>query len=123
MKKIPEEDLLAEIDRLADGDDPPSAIDMREEGQYSDVTYQNRFGSWEAALEAAGFEPTGMIYSEEKLLADLREMGQELGRPPSSGEMRTEGPHSAKTYQRRFGSWAGALDAAGFDLRRGRGPD
>lgn len=123
MKKIPEEDLIAELERLADGDDPPTVFDMRDEGRYSDVTYHNHFGSWGAALKAAGFDSTGYAHSDEELLTALREMADDLGRPPSSVEMREEGPHAAKTYQRRFGSWAAALDAAGLELRRGRGPD
>lgn len=120
MRKIAEEELLAEIDRLADGDDPPSSTKMNEAGEYSAVTYENRFGSWRAALEEAGYERPTNQYSEAELLAALRQMADDRDRPPTSTEMKQEGPHTAKTYERRFGSWDAALDAAGLDtIERG----
>lgn len=120
MEKIPEEDLLAEIHRLADGNEPPTSIEMREEGRYSSVTYQNRFGWWTNALEVAGYSSSQRTYTNEELLATLREMADDLGWPPSSHEMRTEGPHAPSTYRDRFGTWAAALEAAGLDPARGR---
>jgi 5-methylcytosine-specific restriction endonuclease McrA len=35
----------------------PEARDMEQDGPYSQNTYQNRFGSWNNAVEKAGFEP------------------------------------------------------------------
>lgn len=113
--KIPREDLLEEIHRLADGEEPPSSIEMEEDGRYSAVTYENRFGSWRAALEAAGFDGPRWEQTDEDLLAALRAMADDLGRSPTSAEMKADGPHTAKTYQRRFGSWKAALEAAGLD--------
>lgn len=115
MTRIPREDLLAEIDRLADGDDPPSATDMRADGEYAEVTYQNRFGSWVAALEAAGYNAPKQQFTAEELIEDLQAFAEELGHSPSSYEMDNDGPHAPHTYRREFGSWDEALAAAGID--------
>jgi hypothetical protein len=49
--------LLAEIERLADGDVPPTSPEMSEKGDYSISTYVRAFDSWNNALRAAGYEP------------------------------------------------------------------
>lgn len=50
-------DLLDEIRRLADGFIPPSKDEMRIDGRFSKDIYNTRFGSWNNAVEAAGFDP------------------------------------------------------------------
>lgn len=56
--RIPEEDLLDELRRLADElDKTPSGPDMAADGEYSPSTYRRRFGSWNGAIETAGLEP------------------------------------------------------------------
>ncbi len=56
-KNIAEEDLIDEIRRLNDDlGRPPSASEMDELGEYSAATYSNKFDSWSAAIEEAGFE-------------------------------------------------------------------
>lgn len=115
MTKIPREDLLAEIQRLADGDTPPSATDMRADGAYTDVTYHHRFGSWREALEAAGFDSPQQEYTADELVANLRAFAEELGHSPTSTEMDEAGPHAPRTYRTQFGSWGEALDAADLD--------
>ncbi|GAA0276381.1 hypothetical protein GCM10009000_109610 [Halobacterium noricense] len=56
--KIPRDELLTELTRVADeiDDPPPSQSDMTEHGAYSVWTYKNRFGSWTNAREAAGLD-------------------------------------------------------------------
>lgn len=53
--QISDADLIAELQRLADElGETPSSVDMQHEGDYSNVTYTRRFGSWSEALDAAG---------------------------------------------------------------------
>lgn len=110
---IPREDLLDEIRRLADDlGRTPTKRDMNDLGAYSGRLYFDRFDSWNAAVEEAGLEPNPQRArgpSDEELLAELRRLASELGRSPSSREMRRYGTHSDSTYVRRFGSWDNAL--------------
>ncbi|MFW5917265.1 MAG: homing endonuclease associated repeat-containing protein [Halorubrum sp.] len=115
-ERISDEDLLAELERMAtDRGATPTFQEMERDGAYSPRTYVNRFGSWNEALEAADLEPrgTGRV-SEADLLADLRRLRDELGTQPIADDVRERGAYSLATYQRRFGSWSGAKDAA-FD--------
>lgn len=51
----------------------------------------------------------------EDLLDDLRQFAEQLGRTPTTREMREHGPHSEWIYADRFGTWFQALEAAGLD--------
>ncbi|GAB7010231.1 homing endonuclease associated repeat-containing protein [Halorubrum trueperi] len=111
------EELIAELHRVAEEcGDTPTKEDMAEYGDPAPDTYSGKFGSWNAALEAAGFTPrteTKRI-STEDLCTALRELADEQGVPPKTSEMNQRGPYSAGTYYNRFGSWEKALDAAGI---------
>ena len=116
-QKIQTEELLAELNRLADkkdGTDPPTAAAMNEEGTYWASTYRRRFGSWKEALETAGFDPPQPTVTDADLIAELRRLADEISDVPTYDEMVSNGRHGAATYARRFGSWNAALEAAGF---------
>lgn len=56
--RVPTEELLAEIESLAEKlGRPPRWADNRREGRFSVTTYQKRFGSWVKTLQAAGYDP------------------------------------------------------------------
>ncbi|GAB3411119.1 hypothetical protein GCM10027435_02400 [Haloparvum alkalitolerans] len=112
-----DDELLAELERVADEHGaPPSFQAMEDYGQYGTRTYVRRFGSWNEAVEAAGFEPAEQDskLSEETLIADLHRLADELGEQPVSTDVVEYGEHSLATYQRHFGSWSTAVDVA-FD--------
>ena len=97
----------------------PSLNEINElDGFPSGTTYENRFGSWTGALAAAGMEPRSPPrgYDREELLAILHATADELGHPPSWGEMkqRDETP-CPETFASHFGTWRGALETAGFE--------
>lgn len=54
----------------------------------------------------------------EALLAALRELNDDLGQPPTAGEMDALGRFSVSTYQNYFSTWSKALQAAGLEPHR-----
>ncbi|WP_232700840.1 homing endonuclease associated repeat-containing protein [Halobacterium wangiae] len=121
MASLSEDDLLEEIDRLAaEYGRPPTLQELRDHGEYGASTYYTYFGSWQDALEAAGYEPRPpqTAATKQELLEELQRLANEIGHPPSVSEMNVEGVYWASTYKNHFDSWANALEAAGLDSTR-----
>jgi hypothetical protein len=80
-------------------------------------TVIEHFGTWNAAKRAAGLFPRRFL-TRDDLLAQLRALGDELGRTPSTSDLaaRRRSLPSASLYAHTFGSFAGALREAGFDV-------
>jgi hypothetical protein len=80
-------------------------------------TVIERFGSWNAAKRRAGLRPRRFATREE-LLDPLRELGSELGRTPTGGDLqrRRASMPSKSLYWHTFGSLRNALREAGFDV-------
>jgi Homing endonuclease associated repeat len=80
-------------------------------------TVIEHFGSWNAAKRAAGLVPRRFATREE-LLGLLRELGDELGRPPTARDIdEHKGRMPSKSlYWHTFGSLTNALREAGFDM-------
>jgi Homing endonuclease associated repeat len=80
-------------------------------------TVIEHFGSWNAAKRAAGLVPRRFATREE-LLGLLRELGDELGRPPTARDIdEHKGRLPSKSlYWHTFGSLSTALREAGFDV-------
>lgn len=97
----------------------PTAEEMDRYGDYQSAVYRDRFGSWDAAVEAASLAPPAesrqVRYSDAELRTHLRELADDLGQPPTTGEMNTVDGPTALTYQYRFGSWTAALEAVGLE--------
>lgn len=117
---LPEKELLGELHRLKRIlDKVPSEEDMAERGGYGVSTYWSRFGSWNAAIEEAGYQPNSdrTCRSDEELCEELSRLRDDLGRPPTTREMDAKGSFSSVVYQNRWGSWNDALEAAGLMSR------
>ncbi|HYZ77411.1 MAG TPA: hypothetical protein VE596_08560 [Gaiellaceae bacterium] len=80
-------------------------------------TVIEHFGSWNAAKRQAGLVPRRFATRAE-LLGLLRELGEELGRPPSAKDIdaRKRSMPSKSLYWHTFGSLTNALREAGFDV-------
>ena len=80
-------------------------------------TVIEHFGTWNAAKRAAGLRPRRYI-SREELVAQLRELGEELGRTPTVRDIEERrGRMASKSLiWHTFGSLAAALTEAGFDV-------
>ena len=94
---------------------PPKVVDVKE----STTTmppynrYYQEFNSWNNALAAAGLEPNIFYYSKPELIAILKQKAKKLGRSPKISDMRSDKlVPSYATYQKMFGSWNKALEAA-----------
>jgi hypothetical protein len=102
---------------------PLSVEWLRAEPEHpSATTVRVHFGSWDAALEAAGLvaepQPThgSRPWSDAEILTALRAWAEEHGRPPAAidwlrGTMHRPGAGAVRNH---FGSWALALEAAGI---------
>jgi hypothetical protein len=80
-------------------------------------TVIEHFGSWNAAKRQAGLVPRRFATRAE-LVGLLRELGEELGRPPSARDLdeRKGQVPSKSLYWHTFGSLTNALREAGFDV-------
>ncbi len=119
-KRYSDEQILAELRACAErlgrsptmrefAADPQTAVHPQ--------TVIEHFGSWNAAKRAAGLVPRRFVTREE-LLGLLRELGDELGRPPSARDLdeRRGRVPSKSLYWHTFGSLSNALREAGFDV-------
>jgi hypothetical protein len=65
-RKIPTDDLLNELQRLAKKfNKVPTKKQMNDVGEYYGQSYRKRFGSWSEAVRQAGFEPNQRIPESE----------------------------------------------------------
>lgn len=96
---------------------PPSVEDVEEQSDQIAVDYIAQFGSWDAALEAAGISPRTARdrTTSDALLAALRRASDSLGHTPEPGEVSEHTDWTADAYARRFGSYHEACEAAGVD--------
>jgi hypothetical protein len=78
---------------------------------------RSRFGSWDAALRAAGYRARSRGHTPDVLIAALRQEAGRLGRPPAQREWATASPHrpNASSVVHAFGSWTAGLRAAGLE--------
>lgn len=117
--KIPTRELKDELRRVAEQvGRSPSRTEMQDLGKYGTTTYRKRFGAWSTALGEAGLTPRQQKnYSDEELIRELWRMDREHTSPPKYREMDEHGKYGTTTYEKRFGSWNEALQAAGLDTR------
>jgi hypothetical protein len=110
------ERALAALQELADelGRAPRSSDLAGYPGMPSVGTVRTLFGSWAAALGEFGASPYRVVRSDGELIAALRAVRRELGRPPRPSDLQRGRPRVA-TLRRRFGSWHATLSAAGIE--------
>jgi hypothetical protein len=119
-RRYSNEQILAELKSSAErlGRSPTMREFERDPGtRIHPQTVIERFGSWNAAKRLAGLRARRFATREE-LLGELRVLGDELGRPPTGGDLqRRRGTMPSKSlYWHVFGSLRNALREAGFDV-------
>ncbi len=113
---IPVGELLSDLKRVADSLERRTVTreQYRVHGHFGNATISRRFGSWGAALKAAGLKPTGWKppATEEDLFDNMANVWEHVGRQPKHKDFRRPiSRYSNTTYVNRFGSWRGALEA------------
>src|SRR4051794_26457474 len=122
-KRYTDEQILAELRACAERLDKSPTMREFSADQATRVhpqTVIEHFGSWNAAKRAAGLVPRRFATRGE-LLGLLRELGEELGRPPTARDIdEHKGRMPSKSlYWHTFGSLSTALREAGFDVAVG----
>ena len=128
-RNVPDRELVRDLRRVARnaGRRHVTSAFYAEQGTFRPNTLARRFGSWNAALGAAGLKVTQHWgVSDAVLLKNLGDVWRKLGRQPACRELTKRGGFSkfaGATYKRRFGTWHNALRAfEAFTDKRGR-PD
>ena len=110
------EEIAAELQKLAaeKGQSTITMHDLRSSDLLSERVVINRFGTWRAALEAAGLQLSsrGRRWTDEDYFENLLTVWTHYGRAPRYGEM--DKPPSQITsgaYESKFGSWGRAKQA------------
>lgn len=114
-RRVSKEALLEDLERVAEEiGGRPTLRDVEEHGEYGPMTYIRRFGSWNEALEAAGFEARTYHanVSQEEMIEELHRLADVLDKRPSMREMNEHGKYSPNTYHENFGAWSTALEIA-----------
>jgi len=125
--KYTEEELVAYLHDRIDGDTPPAAQEWKQaDHNPSYNAYLRCFGSWDDALNAAGYDAPKRWqdgdyedYSRDELIEWIDAFVHEFGIVPAYNDFcdpTWPGPHNT-TYERRFGSWTEAIQAAGYTPR------
>jgi len=122
-KRYSDEQILAELRSSAErlGRSPTMKEFAADAGsRVHPQTVIEHFGTWNAAKRAAGLVPRRFATREE-LLDVLRRLGEELGRTPTARDLddRRGRIPSKSLYWHTFGSLAGAVREAGFDVAVG----
>ena len=122
------EKLIAEIKRLHEAgvDLSPTAIQKTQSALFSSARSRSHFGSWRAAIEAAGLDYEGFKrikqrWTREEIVERIRELhaqGHDLLDP--SFKIKHRGLYLAACAHRYFGSWRRAVNAAGLDHEKMR---
>jgi hypothetical protein len=106
---------------------PPTYEDWKRAGEEhpSATTVAKLFGSWSAALLAAGLAtPRPRRWGRSEIIDALHTWAAEHGRAPRTSDWTGTDPSGRRPahlrVQREFGTWAQALRAAGFDARSPR---
>lgn len=115
-RNVSDEDLLEDIKEVAKRirKNTVTIDEYEKHGKYHPSTLQRRFKSWFLALEKAGLEMSRSTIgiSNDELFQNIKNIWMALERQPKYSEVKSSfSKYSARTYEKRFGSWRKALEA------------
>ena len=119
-KRYSDEDILGQLRASAERLGRSPTMREFEDDQETTVhpqTVIQHFGSWNEAKRKADLVPRRFAEPAD-LIRQLRELGEELGRPPTARDLdeHRESMPSKSLYWHMFGSLKNALREAGFDM-------
>jgi len=121
---VPDEKLIQHLQQVAaQKGATPTISDMKKHKLYSYMVYVRRFGTWNQALQKAGFtlqRPVTRKYTNEQLINQLQVVAKTIGRNPRTTDLKIFKGISVPVFIDRFGSWNLALKAAGFQVNTAR---
>jgi len=128
-RNIPEEEILADLKRVA-SELSKKTITKTEyvgKGSFGATTILRRFKQWNLALHKAGLEaPNRQNIPDVELFENIANVWTSIGRQPFGRELdKTQGisKFSLGTYESRFGSWNKALLAFEAFIKSGKTSD
>lgn len=83
--------------------------------QISSNTIENKFGSWNRAIEAAGLAPSTLEHpkiADDVLLEEILRLATEIGKAPTERELAAFGKFSVRPYRARWGTFGEAVKVA-----------
>src|SRR5471032_294796 len=125
-RNIPDRELVRDLRRVARacGRARLTGRLYAARGKFHPNTLTPRFGSWNAALRAAGLPVTQLQgVTDAALFANLAAVWRKIGRQPTGRELAGDRGLSQfcdSTYRLRFGSWHNALRAFETFMNDGR---
>lgn len=117
-RNVDDSDLVDEIQRLKkELEKVPTTSEMDQYGRFAVTTYNRSFGSWNEALQEAGFAPNNRNdIPKSELLREINRLADGINHTPTAVEMEKDGEFGWATYKTTFESWNAALREAGFDV-------
>lgn len=115
-RSMSDSDLADELKRVARAVNASSLTQpqFNSRSAISATSIARRYGSWGAALKAAGLTPVAMgrRYSKSDYFENLLNVWTHYGRQPSYAEMNRPPSHiTGGAYEKRWGTWRKALGA------------
>lgn len=115
-----EQEMLDDLNALADEmGRVPTSLEYRDRGQFTDITIQRHFGSYNVALIGAGFPPNNAEgLSDEYVHEMVEDAVEDLGYIPTKPTLNEHISISVATVGRRFGEtdrYHESMRALGFD--------
>lgn len=115
-----EEEIINEIKRVSElyfNSESFTRREMDKKAKLSSNICSDVFGTWNEALSKAGLQYNEMKnIPKEELIKDIQNISKQYcnGERPTIGEFRKFGKYNYHPYEREFGSWNEAVEAAGF---------
>lgn len=119
MKPVSREELIKDYQKVADEiGKRPTLSEYNAHGSYSQQPIYRVFESFERLKEEADFETGEKKIVDKKLIEDIRQVADEIGRSPPVEVYDEHGQYNNKTLKRRWGNWNSVLEAAGLTPTR-----
>ncbi|MDX1948098.1 MAG: HNH endonuclease [Pirellulaceae bacterium] len=124
-QNIPTDECIAELRRVAAllKQETLSREEFAVHGSISAAAQERRFGSWNKALNAAGFDPgkfAHRIVSDEQAFKCIEVTWRAIGRQPRQADVRPPiCEFTGYAIGRRFGSWRKALESFVASMNQG----